>query len=142
MVDHFEVATDSETQVFLGALVSKPIDWERFSQFNCLKFIVMRILKTLPEFRNLTLADFFNLAESKIWFLVQLKCFSSEIFSLKKTMMVQSKSKVIGLLPFLASDGIMRERKTTQSRFEVSDKTLHHSAQSTLDSETFSGRNA
>ena len=47
--DIFEVATDGEAGAFLGALASKPIYWERFSQFNCLKFMVMRILKMLAK---------------------------------------------------------------------------------------------
>ena len=104
---HFEVAIDSETQVFLGALVSTPIDWEQFSQFKRLKFMVMRILKTLRKDRNLVLVDLIKLAEFKIWLLVQRGCFSSKIVSLKKAMTVQSQSKLIGLSPFLDSDGFV-----------------------------------
>ena len=67
----FEVTTDSEAQVFLAALVSKSIDWERFSQFNRLKFMVMRILKMLPKCKNLDLVDLLKLAEFKIWLLAR-----------------------------------------------------------------------
>ena len=63
--DLFEGATDSETQAFLGELASRPVDWGRFSQFNCLKFMMSRILKMLPKCRNLTLVALLNGQNSK-----------------------------------------------------------------------------
>ena len=108
--DFFDVVTNSEAQAFLGALVSKPIDWERFSQFNRLKFLVMRFLKLLPKCRNSTLVDNLKLAELKNCLLVQHDCFSTEVISLKKTMIVHCKSNVTGLLPLLDSDGTMRAK--------------------------------
>ena len=50
--------------------------------------------------------------------LVQHECFSKEVFGLEKTNIVQSKSKLIGVLPFLDSYGIMRAK----GRLRKSDK--------------------
>ena len=108
--DHFEDGTASEEQMFVGLLTLKVIDWKRFSQFNRLRFTIMRILKLLPKYRGYSLVDLLKSAEFKNWSLVQQESFGNEIISFKKTMSVHSKSKLIGLLPFLDSNGIMRAK--------------------------------
>ena len=95
--DVFEVSPNSEAQTFLEPLASKPSEWERFSHFNRVKFGVIRILNMLPKCRYLTLVDLIKITEFKICSLVQHECFSSEIYSWKKTMIVHSKSKLIGV---------------------------------------------
>ena len=47
--NQIEISTISVAWTFLGALFSKPIDCERISQFNRLKFIIMPILKKLRK---------------------------------------------------------------------------------------------
>ena len=108
--DHFENGTASEEQMFVGLLTLKVIDWKRFSQFNRLNFMTMRILKLLPKYRGSSMVDLLKLVEFKNWSLVQQESFGNEIISLKKTMSVHSKSKLIGLLPFLDSNGIMHAK--------------------------------
>ena len=108
--NHFEDGTASEQQMFVGLLTLKVIDWKIFSQFNRLKFMIMRILKLFSKYRGSSLVDLLKLAEFKFWSLVQQENSRNEIISLKKTMSVHSKSKMIGLLTFLDSNGIMRAK--------------------------------
>ena len=86
--------------------------------------MVIRIPKMHPKCRNLTLVDSWKLEEFKIWLLVQHECFSSEIISLKKTMMVESKNNLIGFLPILDNDGIKRS-KGGQPRTDVEYQTKY-----------------
>ena len=108
--DQFEDGIASEEQITVGLLTLKVIDWKRFSQSNRLKDMIMRILKLLTKYRGFSLVDLLKFAEIKIWSLVQEENFGNEIISLRKTMSVHSKSNLIGLLPFLDSNGIMRAK--------------------------------
>ena len=108
--DHFEDGTASEEQMLVGLLTLKVVDWKRSSQFNRMKFMILRILSMLPKYRGFSLVDLLKLAEIKIWSLVQQENFGNEIINLKKIMSVHSKSKLIGLLPFLDSNGLMRAK--------------------------------
>lgn len=87
--------------------VENPIDFSRFSKYTKLRGVVAKILSwkyKLPKARLL------ELAESKIWFLVQRDTFADETKELMKQNEVSSRSHLLPLSPFLDKDGLMRAR--------------------------------
>ena len=70
--------------------------------------MIERCLEKLPNSMDFSLVDLLKEDRHSIWSLMQQENFGSRFFSLRKTIGVRNLGQLIGILPFLISDGIMQ----------------------------------
>ena len=109
--EHLKVVVQSETVVNSWNKIwgQKFKNNLHISQFNRLKLMILRIMRLLNRYKGLSLVHYLLLLDFSNWSMVKEEFLKNKLVTLKKTLTVHSKSRLIGRLAFHDSDVIMRD---------------------------------